>query len=82
MAEEKNKNEEKKHLYSGTLSNQNKKTIEKNINVQFRHNRKFDLHIGRNVVTFRGRVALPIPEKWLMHPDWKQVEKYFIVKGV
>jgi len=52
------------------------------VSVIFRENRKFDLHIGRDMVTFKARERKDIPKKWLKHPDWKNVSKYFVVKGV
>ena len=55
---------------------------EKMVTVTFRHNRKHDLHIGRNMVTFKARETKSIPAKWLGHPDWANEAKYFVVKGV
>jgi hypothetical protein len=52
------------------------------VTVVFRQNRKFDLHVGRSVLVFEGREAKQIPKEWLQHPDFKQVAKYFVVKGV
>lgn len=52
------------------------------VNVTFRENRKFDLHIGRDMVTFLARETKKIPKEWLSHPDFKQAAKRFIVKGV
>lgn len=56
---------------------------EKLINITFRENRKFDLHIGaREMVTFGPRETKPIPVSWLKHRDFAQAKKYFIIKGV
>lgn len=52
------------------------------VTVVFKQNRKFDLHVGREVMVFMGREALRIPKAWLDHPDFRQVQKYFIIKGV
>lgn len=52
------------------------------VNVMFRENRKFDLHVGRDMITFRGRESKPIPKSWLKHSDFIQVKRLFIVKGV
>lgn len=52
------------------------------VSVIFRENRKFDLHIGREMVTFKARERKDIPKIWLKHKDWQNVSKYFVVKGV
>ena len=49
------------------------------VKLTFRENRKFDLHIGRNMVTFMGRQSITVPKKWLEHKDWPNVSKYFII---
>ncbi len=54
----------------------------KKVFVTFRENRKFDLHVGREMETFRGRETRAIPIAWLSHPDFLQQKRYFIVKGV
>lgn len=54
----------------------------KKVTITFRENRKFHLHIGRNVMVFKGRQSKQIPEDWLTHKDWPSVSSYFIVKGV
>lgn len=48
--------------------------------IMFRQNRKFDLHIGRNVITFLGRETKEIPNSWLLHKDFQNVKKYFVIK--
>jgi len=55
--------------------------IEK-IPVTFRGNRKYDLHIGREMVTFLSRETKEIPKNWLNHPDWIQTKKLFVVSGI
>ena len=45
----------------------------------FRENRKFDLHIGREMKTFRGRQTLPVPAGWVKHKDFKNVAKFFVI---
>ena len=52
------------------------------VSVQFNQNRKFDLHVGRDMVTFHSKEVKQIPADWLKHPDFKQVQKYFTIKGV
>lgn len=52
------------------------------VTVTFRQNRKYDLHIGREMVTFRGRETKKIPASWVAHKDWDNVSQLFIVKGV
>lgn len=82
----KNASEIKNTLYSGVQSiatNSNISTAKvKKISIQFKENRKFDLHIGRNMVTFFGRESKQIPENWLSHKDWQSVKNYFLIKGV
>lgn len=60
----------------------NKVPKKETVKIMFRQNRKYDLHVGRNMVTFRGRELKKIPKAWLNHPDFKQASKLFIVKGV
>jgi len=52
------------------------------VQITFRENRKFDLHIGRNMITFRGRETKSIPKEWVDHKDFEIVKKYFNLKGV
>lgn len=54
---------------------------DKKIRIMFRESRKFDLHVGRIMVTFRGRESKSVPAAWLKHPDFLQQKKYFVVKG-
>jgi hypothetical protein len=68
---------EKKEKSNEVVKTENEKTIM----IKFKENRKFDLHIGRHMKTFFGRETLPVPAKWLLHKDWQNVKKYFIVKG-
>lgn len=48
--------------------------------VTFKENRKYDLHIGRKVVVFKARETKDIPAAYLLHPDWKQASKLFLIK--
>ena len=48
--------------------------------VTFRENRKYDLHIGRKVITFMARETKEIPESLLKHPDWEQASKLFVIR--
>lgn len=75
---------DKEEKYSGVLEKPDEKKVpkQKTVMVMFRENRKFDLHVGREVVTFRGRENKEIPVAWLKHPDFLQQAKKFIVKGV
>lgn len=57
------------------------KMKEKMIPVTYRYNNKFDLHIGRKMMTFKGRETKGVPTAWLNHKDWDPVKKYFAVKG-
>lgn len=53
----------------------------KQIAITFKENRKYDLHIGRDMITFKGREEKLIPRTWLAHPDFKQAANLFIVRG-
>ena len=55
--------------------------ISSTVNIMFRESRKFDLHVGREMITFRGREIKPVPASWMKHPDFLQQKKYFIIKG-
>ena len=70
--------EEKKSIPNKIPETVNKKKV----SVIFKGNRKFDLHVGRNMITFRSRERKDIPAKWLKHKDWQNVKKYFVIKGV
>lgn len=48
--------------------------------VTFKENRKYDLHIGRNVIVFKARETKKIPAAYLLHSDWEQASKLFLVK--
>ena len=54
---------------------------EKTVEIMFRENRKFDLHVGRDMITFLGRKTKSVPAAWLNHKDFKQVQKLFVIKG-
>ena len=75
------KDKEKK---SGILEKSEIQKVPKSetVKVMFRENRKFDLHIGRNVIIFRGRELKTISKEWLKHPDFLQQKNKFIVKGI
>jgi len=84
MTDEK-KTEKKEQSYPKPDSSANTKvqpTKDKKVSIMFRENRKFDLHIGRDMVTFMGRESKSIPASWLRHRDWANVQKLFVVKGV
>ena len=70
--------------FSGIIEEPIKKKIpkEETVNIMFRGTRKFDLHIGRDMITFRGPEIKPVPKSWLSHRDFQNVKKLFIVKGV
>ena len=54
----------------------------KKVSIMFRENRKFDLHVGRDMITFMGRESKKVPASWLKHPDFLQQKIHFVVKGV
>jgi len=51
------------------------------VKIKFRESRKFDLHIGREMIVFKGREEKEVPASWIEHKDFKNVSKNFIVKG-
>ena len=54
---------------------------DKTVKIMFLYNRKFDLHVGREMKTFMGRESKDVPASWLKHPDFLQQKQYFSVKG-
>lgn len=52
----------------------------KQASLTFRENRKYDLHIARQVITFRGRETKTVPQSWLNDKDFNQVRKNFVIK--
>lgn len=58
------------------------KPIIKNATITFKENRKYDLYVGREGITFRGKETKQVPISWLTHKDFIQVKDYFLVKGV
>lgn len=55
---------------------------EKVVLITFKQNRKYDLHVGRNMILFMGRETKPVPHTWIKHKDFEQVKGLFIIKGV
>lgn len=54
--------------------------IEGLVKITFRQNRKFHLHLGRNVYTFMGRESKEIPRKLLDHKGFtEEIKKYFVI---
>jgi len=56
------------------------KSIDEKIVVKLNLNRPWDLHIGNQTFVFAALEEKELSEKILKHPDWKQHEKYFIVR--
>ncbi len=75
---------DKETKYSGIKEEPEKKKVpkEEKVKIMFRERRKFDLHVGREMITFRDRELKEIPKSWLKHPDFIQVKNKFVVKGV
>lgn len=50
----------------------------------FRHNRSFELHIGRDVYAFGPNEAREVPERVVKHPDFAEspVRELFNVREV
>ncbi len=76
--------EVKKEFVSKKVNKKISPTVKstKKVSVTFKDMRKFDLHVGREMITFQGRDTKSIPAEWLRHPDFVQVSKYFVIKGV
>jgi hypothetical protein len=70
---------EKKERYSGDLDSGGTPPRIETVQVMFRENRKFDLRVGRETITFRGKEKKSIPEKWLKTRDWAQQSSKFVV---
>ena len=50
------------------------------VKITFRQNRKFHLHLGRNVYTFLGRESKEIPRILLDHKGFTdEIKKYFVI---
>jgi len=83
MTEKKTGALEPENTYTGNLDVKNKvnKTIPSTAKVRFKANRKYDLHIGRDCITFLPYEAKEIPLSWLSHRDWDNAKKYFDVIG-
>jgi len=55
---------------------------EKKYQVQFRENRSFELHIGRNMYCFNAYGTLTLDEKEINHPDFIQQAGSFNIKEI
>ena len=54
-----------------------------NITLTFKHNRAFELHVGREMYRFEGQVTLSVPAWVQRHKDFtKDIKNLFVVKGV
>jgi len=60
----------------------NKKIAEKTVNIIFKHNRTFELTIGKKIFIFGPKECKEFPAKYLKHPDFLQQKDYFIIKEV
>jgi hypothetical protein len=58
-----------------------KKTSGEKALLTFKENRKYDLHLGRKIITFMARETKPVLKSLLIGLDWKQASKLFIVKS-
>jgi hypothetical protein len=52
------------------------------VNLIFKHNRTFELTIGKKNFVFGPKECKKFPAKYLKHPDFLQQKDYFIVKEV
>jgi hypothetical protein len=80
--EKKDKKDKPTDTFSGEMKPEKKKGAVQMVTVTFMENRKFDLHIGRSIMTFMGRETKQIPAEWLNHRDWQNIKHYFGIKGV
>lgn len=77
---------EPEHTYSGSMDTKVEKVkkaiVPNTAIVRFKANRKYDLHIGRDCITFMAYEKKEIPLSWLSHRDWDNAKKYFdVIKG-
>lgn len=55
----------------------------KEVNLTFKYNRSFELHIGRKTYKFTGRENKNFPSSILEHPDFTEtIRKYFVIKEI
>lgn len=57
-------------------------TVDKKYQVQFRENRSFELHVGRNMYCFNAYGTLTLDEKEINHPDFIQQSGNFNIKEI
>jgi len=50
------------------------------VEIVFKQNRKFHLHVGRKTWVFIGKSSHIVPRKVLEHSDFLQQSKYFLIK--
>jgi hypothetical protein len=75
----------KEEKYSGDMKIEKPQKVTADmstVSVTFLENRKYDLHIGNDIITFLGHETKSIPSAWLKHVDWQNVSAFFSVKGV
>lgn len=66
-----------------SLNVEKKEVIEKDdTSITFKYNRKYDLHLGRKIITFMAGETKPIRKSLLKGEDWDQAKKLFIVKPI
>jgi hypothetical protein len=71
-----------KDTFSGEMKTEKKKGASHTVTVTFLENRKYDLHIGYDMITFMAHETKQIPAEWLNHRDWQNIKHYFGIKGV
>lgn len=56
------------------------RSVEPMVKITFKQNRKFNLHLGRQVFIFRGRESKEIPKELLEHKDFTDyIKQYFVI---
>lgn len=82
---------EKEEIYKQSEKKEIYKQSEKKFNVMFKSNRRFELHVNREVLIFEGRKLNPIypekyregiPENIINKPNFQTHKKYFNVMEV
>ena len=83
MDKEEEKKEEKKERQESPKRKNIIPSVNSTVEITFKESRKFDLHIGRDLLVFRGREKKRVPTSWIEHKDFEVIKHLFVIrKGV
>lgn len=51
------------------------------IEIVFKENRTFELHVGGSVIVFSPNGRQKVPQSIIDHKDFKSVAHYFVIRG-